>query len=109
MARRKLSDVVGGGARHRRSMRYLRAIIAAAVAAAGLLVPASAGAQITSISLIGGQLGAEGASVTVEVVVQCEPGWTLVVVGATVPIQRRETRRRNGWRQRRGGAVRDPR
>lgn len=65
-------------------MRGLRTAVAAAVGAAALAVPAGAIAQISSISIGDGQLGPEGASVSVPVTVQCDPGWNLAFVGVSV-------------------------
>jgi hypothetical protein len=65
-------------------MRYMRWGILAATVTLGLVVPATAGAQITSISLTGGQLQARGAAVSLQVSVQCESGWNFAFVSANV-------------------------
>lgn len=65
-------------------MRHLRVSIVAAVAAASFLVPATAVAQINSISVTGGQLVAQGASVALQVTVQCDPGYNLAFIDANV-------------------------
>jgi hypothetical protein len=65
-------------------MRYLRSAVLAAVVAVVLLVPATAIAQITSVSLTGGQLGAQGASVSLQVTVQCDPAWNFAFADASV-------------------------
>jgi hypothetical protein len=61
-------------------MRYLRAAIVAVVATAALSVPSTALAQIDSVSVSGGTLGPEGASVTVTVNYQCEVGWNVTEI-----------------------------
>jgi hypothetical protein len=65
-------------------MRYLRSVILAAIVSVGFLIPATAGAQITSVSLSGGQLVAKGASVSFELTVQCDPAWNLAFVDASL-------------------------
>jgi hypothetical protein len=56
-------------------MRYFRLAFLGATVALALLVPATAVAQITSVSLTGGHLAAQGTSVSVQLTVQCDPGW----------------------------------
>jgi hypothetical protein len=59
-------------------MRCSRIGVVAAIAAAALVLPASAVAQgISSISIGPGQLGLQGASVTVPVTLTCDPGFSL--------------------------------
>ena len=65
-------------------MRYLRAGIVAALAAATLAVPSSASAQIDSLSITDARLGPEGASVTVTLTYQCQPGWNVAFGSAEV-------------------------
>ena len=65
-------------------MPYLRSAILAAIVTFVLVVPATAGAQITSISVTGGQLQAQGAAVSLQVDVQCDPGWNFAFVDATI-------------------------
>ncbi len=67
------------------SMRDLRIAMMSAVAVvAALVVPTSAFAQISSISIGQAQLGPQGASLSVPVTVQCDSGWTLNFVSVSV-------------------------
>jgi hypothetical protein len=61
-------------------MRYIRSAILAAILTLALVVPATAGAQISSISLTVGPLIQRGAGVPVQVDVQCDPAWNLAFV-----------------------------
>jgi hypothetical protein len=65
-------------------MRYLRSAFLGATVVLALLGPATAAAQITSVSLTAGQLAAQGASVPLQVTVQCDPGWNFAFATATV-------------------------
>jgi hypothetical protein len=65
-------------------MRYLRIVMVCATAAGALVVPSVAAAQISSISIDQAQLGAQGASVTVSLTVQCDSGWNLEFVNVNV-------------------------
>jgi hypothetical protein len=65
-------------------MRYLRTVLVSAIAMGAFVVPSSAAAQITSISIGRTQLGPQGASLTVPVRVQCDLGWTLNFVNVSV-------------------------
>ena len=65
-------------------MRYLRIVIVSAIAVGALVVPSSAAAQISSISIGRAQLGPQGASLSVPVTVQCDSGWTLNFVSVSV-------------------------
>jgi len=65
-------------------MRYLRIVLVCAIAAGALVVPSPAAAQISSISIGQAQLGAQGASLSVPVTVQCDAGWTLEFVSVSV-------------------------
>ncbi len=56
----------------------------AAIAVGAIVVPASAVAQITSISIGQAQLGPQGASLSVPVTVQCDFGWNLGSVNVNV-------------------------
>ena len=57
-------------------MRPIRLVIAVAVACAALFAPSSALAQIDSVTIGDATLGPDGASLTLPVIVQCEPGST---------------------------------
>jgi hypothetical protein len=65
-------------------MRYLRSAMVAVISAAALVLPSSALAQITSVSVGNAQLGPEGASVSLPVTVQCEPDWNLAFADVSV-------------------------
>jgi hypothetical protein len=65
-------------------MRYSRIVMVCAIAAGALTVPSAAAAQISSISIGQAQLGAQGASLSVPVTVQCDSGWTLEFVSVNV-------------------------
>ena len=58
-------------------MRYSRAVMVTATAVGAFLVPSSAVAQITSISMGQARLGPQGASVSLPVTVGCEADWNL--------------------------------
>ena len=56
-------------------MRYLRALTIAAALTVGLLLPSGASAQINTFQLgTDAQLGPEGATVTVPVIINCDAG-----------------------------------
>ena len=57
-------------------MRPIRLVIAVAVACAALLAPSSALAQIDSVSAGNATLGPDGASLTLPLIVQCDPEFT---------------------------------
>jgi hypothetical protein len=59
-------------------VRYLRSAAVAVIVATGLLLPATAGAQITSVSITVGHLQSGGAVVPVQLTVQCRPDWNVV-------------------------------
>ena len=61
-------------------MRPIRLVIAVAVACAALVVPSSALAQIDSVSAGDATLGPDGASLTLPIIVQCDPGFTFIGV-----------------------------
>jgi hypothetical protein len=65
-------------------MRYMRSAVLTAIFALALLVPATAVAQITSVSVTGGQLQANGASVSVQLTVQCDPGWNFAFANVSL-------------------------
>ena len=65
-------------------MRHLRIVFVSAIAVGALVVPSSAVAQISSISVGRAQLGPQGASLLVPVTVQCDSGWTLNFVSVSV-------------------------
>jgi hypothetical protein len=65
-------------------MRYLRTAIVSAITTGALVVPSVAVGQISSISIDQAQLGAQGASVTVSLTVQCDSGWNLEFVNVNV-------------------------
>jgi hypothetical protein len=65
-------------------MRYLRIVMVCAIAAGARVVPSVAAAQISSIAIDQAQLGAQGASVTVSLTVQCDSGWNLEFVNVNV-------------------------
>jgi hypothetical protein len=65
-------------------MRYIRSAILAAIATFAFVVPATAGAQISSISLTVGPIQARGAAVPVQVDVQCDLGATLLFVDTSL-------------------------
>jgi hypothetical protein len=53
-------------------------ILVVAVACGALLAPASALAQMDSVSVGNATLGPDGASLTLPVTVQCDPGFSFV-------------------------------
>lgn len=53
-------------------MRYTRATLVAGMATAALLAPSAALAQVDSLSVSGGRLGPEGATVVVDLTYQCD-------------------------------------
>jgi hypothetical protein len=65
-------------------MRYLRTAMVSAITTGALVVPSVAVGQISSISIDQAQLGAQGASVTVSLTVQCDSGWNLEFVNVNV-------------------------
>jgi hypothetical protein len=65
-------------------MRCLRAAVVAAISVGALVVPASGIAQIRSISIGNATLGPQGASVSLPLTVQCDPGWNLAFTNASV-------------------------
>jgi hypothetical protein len=67
-------------------MRYLRSAVAAAIAAAALLVPSSAAAQIRSLSIssTGVLSSPEGDSATVTLAFRCRPAWNVAFGNATL-------------------------
>jgi hypothetical protein len=65
-------------------MRYLRIAMVSALTVGALVVPSVAVGQISAISIGQAQLGAQGASLSVPVTVQCDSGWTLEFVSVSV-------------------------
>jgi hypothetical protein len=65
-------------------MRYLRTAMVSAITTGALVVPSVAVGQISSISIDQAQLGAQGASVTVSLTVECDSGWNLEFVNVNV-------------------------
>lgn len=65
-------------------MRWLRVGMVATIASGALVLPVSAVAQISSISIGQAQLGAQGASVSLPVTVTCDPGFGILFVDMSV-------------------------
>ena len=64
--------------------RCFRSAILVASAALVLLVPATAGAQVSSLSVTVGHLQAQGTEVPVQVDFQCDPGFDFAFVDASL-------------------------
>ena len=67
-----------------RTMRYSRLVMVTAIAVGAFLVPSSAVAQITSVSIGRALLGPQNASISVPVTVACDAGWNLSSVDLNV-------------------------
>jgi hypothetical protein len=65
-------------------VRYLRPAIVGAMASAVLFIPSTALAQIDSLSVSGGRLGPEGASVVATMTYQCQVGLAPFSGGVTI-------------------------
>jgi hypothetical protein len=65
-------------------MRYIRSAILAAILTVALVVPATAGAQISSISLTFGSIQARGALVPMQVSFQCDAAFNFAFVNTSL-------------------------